>query len=156
MYFRTQYDEPIKVQKFFEEPSLTDPSFKDECDLTLMIENYKVNRIPLPSVPVQYGFSPTADEYLEAQSMVSELKTAFESLPAEERDNFGNIQNYLKFIGNPDNLKESYERGLIDKSSVDLADVYPDRYVKVNKPSVEPEKPLETTSADVSANTQEG
>lgn len=125
--FRTQYDPTPKVIKHIEGPSLTDPSYGKECDIGFMIENYRVNKIPLPTVNVQYGNSMSADDYLQASQMVAELKTQFESLPSKERDEFGNVENYLKFIGNPDNLKSSYERGLIDRSSVDLSVVYPER-----------------------------
>ena len=113
-----------------------------------MIENYKVNKIPLPTVSVQYGNSPSADDFMKANEMVAELKTQFESLPSYERDRFGTVQNYLQFIGNPANLKESYEKGLIDPNSVDLRDVYPERF------KVQDTIPTEPTSPSVTLPTQ--
>ena len=146
--FSTQYKYPVYSGRIFCKPSLTDQSYRQECDIGFMIENYKVNKIPLPTVSVQYGNSPSADDFMKANEMVAELKTQFESLPSSERDRFGTVQNYLQFIGNPANLKESYEKGLIDPNSVDLRDVYPERF------KVQDTIPTEPTSPSVTLPTQ--
>lgn len=146
--FRTQFSTSLSVGKTFSKPSLTDQSYRQECDIGFMIENYKVNKVPLPTVSVQYGNSPSADDFMKANEMVAELKTQFESLPSSERDRFGTVQNYLQFIGNPANLKESYEKGLIDPNSVDLRDVYPERF------KVQDTIPTEPTGPSVTIPTQ--
>lgn len=122
------FDDTNTVVYKSDKPSLTDPSFTKESDIGYLIEQYRVNRIPLPTVNVQYGTSPTADEYTKAMEMVASLKSQFELLPSNVRDRFQTVQNYLEFIGNPSNLRESYEKGYIDPSTVDLSVVYPERY----------------------------
>ena len=142
MKFRTAYTTYERKIKTSDKPSLTDESFKDNCDISLMIERFKVNKIPPRTVNISYGYSPTAEDVANAQLLLAEVKTNFESLPSKIRDEFdNNVENYLNYISDASNLRDCYERGLIDRSSVSLEQVYPERFQTVVEPSVPVEPP---------------
>lgn len=127
--FQTAYTATKRVITTSDNPSLTDESFADECNISLMIEKYRVSKIPPRTVDVSYGHSPTIEDYQKAQYLLAEVKTNFEGLPSSVRDEFKNdVQNYLEYIGDKANLKDCYERGLINPDSVDLRDIYPERF----------------------------
>lgn len=143
MKFGTAYTPYNRNIKTSDKPSLTDESYKDYCDISLMIERFKVNKIPPRTVDIAYGYSPTAEDVTNAQMLLAEVKSNFEGLPSSIRDEFGNnVQNYLDYISDKSNLKDCYERGLIDRSSVSLEKVYPDRFQPVIEPSQPSEKPM--------------
>lgn len=109
-------------------PSLTDQDKKDECDLNFVMSQYVRNGKPLPYVNATYADTTNpnlAKEYIDALAMVAEHSSNFEQLPAKDRERFGNVTKYLEFISNPMNLKESYDKGYIDRSTVDINLVYP-------------------------------
>lgn len=124
--FLTAFDNFPRKKLSSELPSFTDETFKDECDISLMIEKYRVNRIPPRTVNVSYGNSPTAEDYENAKFVLAECKSNFECLPSDIRDEFDNdISKYLNYISDETNIKDCYERGLVDPSSVPLASLYP-------------------------------
>lgn len=154
--FITQYQSYERKIKTSDKPSLTDESFKDECDISLIIERFKVNKIPPRTVNIAYGYSPTVEDLQNAQYIMAETKSNFEALPSKIRDEFGNdVSNYLAYISDSANLKDCYERGLIDRSSVSLEMVYPDRFKVENLPSgdvqlptVEPSVPSQNVATE--------
>lgn len=140
--FITQYHSYERNIKKSDKPSLTDESFKDECDISLIIERFKVNKIPPKTVNIAFGYSPTVEDLQNAQYIMAETKSNFEALPSKTRDEFGNdVSNYLAYISDKANLKDCYERGLIDRSSVSIDLVYPERYQKQNLPSGDVQTP---------------
>lgn len=146
--FITQYQPHERNIKKSDKPSLTDESFKDECDISLMIERYKVNKIPPRTVNIAYGYSPTVDDIQHAQMLLAATKSNFEGLPSKIRDEFGNnVENYLAYISDKANLKDCYERGLIDRSSVSIEIVYPERFQNHSSPSGEAQGPSVEPSA---------
>lgn len=122
------YSEPVS-----EKPSLTDESFKQECDIDFIISNFVQRGIEPPEHQVQYGKQFTSADFEKSLATITECKSAFECLPAIEKEKFNNsVTNFLDFISNPVNLKVSYEKGYIDPQSVNIEDVYPERFVKEN------------------------
>lgn len=139
--FQTAYTSTKRVITTSDNPSLTDESFADECNISMMIEKYRVSKIPPRTVDVSYGHSPTIEDFQNAQYLLAEVKSNFEGLPSSIRDEFKNdVQNYLEYIGDKANLKDCYERGLINPDSVDLRDIYPERF----------ETSIQESSTDVS------
>ncbi len=133
MKFKTKYETIGRTifQPKSEKPSLTDESFKQECDIDFIISNYVQRGIEPPVHSVDYGKQYTSEDFLKSMDMVSEVKSAFETLPAIEKERFNNsVTNYLDFISDPKNLRESYEKGYINRDTVDVSDVYPERYKK--------------------------
>ena len=137
--FLTQYSTKKKVAITFKEPSLTDQSYKDDCDLGFIIVNYVSKGIPLPQSTMNYQDCTTVQDFESAMQLVAEAKSNFEQLPSKDRDRFGSVENYLDFISRSENLKESYEKGYIDPSTVDLKDVYPETYETVSPDVVKPD-----------------
>lgn len=137
--FNTSYSTTNRLISTSTEPSLVDETFSDECDISLMIDKYRMSKIPPRTVDISYGYSPTPEDFQNAQYLLAEVKTNFEKLPSSERDKFGNdVQAYLSYISDNKNLKDCYERGLINPDSVDLRQIYPERFeTLVQEPSKE-------------------
>ena len=141
--FYTQYDTPKDVSITFNEPSLTEQCYKDECSIDFIVANYvKTGIDPNEGKKMSYIDCTTVQDFESAQNLIAETKSMFYDLPATIRDEFQTIDNYLEYVSNPANLKDSYERNLIDQSSVDLKDVYPERYSS----SPELQETLQTTT----------
>lgn len=137
------------VVKKFKKPSLTDQSFKQECDIGYIIEScLRTGQVPQgPSA--SYLDCTSVSDYQTAMQVVAQCKSDFECLPSKIRDEFKNVENYLEYIGNPSNLKDCYERGLIDPSSVTedvLKQLYPERYNVVSATAATPAEPVNSSS----------
>lgn len=133
MKFKTKYETIGKTifQPKSDKPSLTDESYKQECDIDFIISNFVQRGIEPPEHQVDYGKQYTSEDFIKSMEMVAEVKSAYECLPAIEKERFNNsVTNYLDFISDPKNLKESYEKGYINPDSVDVSDIYPDRFRK--------------------------
>lgn len=154
--FKLPYSKNERVSIKFENPSLTDQSFKQECDIGFIIENF-VKTGTQPDSTMNFMDCTTVKSYEESMQLVAEANSNFENLPAKIRDEFKTVTNYLAYISDVKNLKDSYERGLIDRGSVDLADVYPEQYKQqiVNTDQVtassSTETPKKTESVDVTS-----
>lgn len=135
MKFKTPYRERERTSLTFEEPSLTEQDFKDECDIGKIIESYvRTGQLPAQSQP-SYIDCTQVQDYESAQMLIAEVNSQFNSLPATDRERFVNVKNYLNFVANPDNLRECYEKNYINRDTVDIAQVYPERYQpEVKKP----------------------
>lgn len=132
-----------RVSMSFSQPSLTEQSYKDECDIDFIISNFvKTGIDPNEGKKMSFVDCTQVKDFQDAQNIVAETKSMFHSLPAVVRDEFGTVENYLEYVSNPQNLKDCYERELIDPSSVDVKDVYPEKYIEqpkvVESPVVEP------------------
>lgn len=138
MKFKNAYSDSKKVVFNCTNPSLTDQSFKHECDIGFIIENYAKMGKSFDNSNLNYYDCTSVKDFQEAQLIVAEAKSNFEQLPSKDRDRFKTVENYLEFVSNQANLKESYEKGYIDRGSVDIADVYPERYKVVETPVNEP------------------
>lgn len=125
--FKTPYQQQERHQVKFEGISLTDQSFKQECDIGFIIENF-VKTGTAPDSSMSFVDCTTVQKFEDAMQIVAEAKSNFEQLPSSIRDEFKTVTNYLSYISNPANLKDSYERGLIDRSTVNLEAVYPELY----------------------------
>lgn len=113
-------------------PSLTDQDKKDECDLNFVMAQYVKTGKPLPCVNATYADTTNpnlAKDYIDALAIVADHSSNFEQLPAKDRERFGNVTNYLEFISNPANLKESYTKGYIDRSTVAEEVIFPERFI---------------------------
>lgn len=117
MKFKTPYETMKRVQIEFLLPSKTDVSQKDDADINYIIERY-VRTGELPTSPMQYLDCTTVQDFQEAAFTVAECNTAFEQLPSKVRDEFKTVANYLEYIGNPDNVQDCVNRGLINPDSV--------------------------------------
>lgn len=119
-----------RLQVSFEQPSKTEQVYKDECSIDFIISNYvKTGIDPREGRKMSYVDCTKVSDFQTAQQLVADTKTMFYSLPAEVRDEFKTIDNYLGYVSDPANLKDCYERNLIDQSTVDRKDIYPDEWI---------------------------
>lgn len=105
-----------RVQIFFDEPSLTQQHFKDECDVNHILGKYSVDAIAQHAelYKGQYGDFSDIPDYQCALNRVLEADEAFMSLPANVRVKFDNDPGkFLEFVDNPANKDEMKSLGLL-------------------------------------------
>lgn len=99
-----------------EDESLTDQSFKEECDINTIVEQFGITG-QLPTdvrVPLEGDFTTVVD-YQTALNMVREADAAFMEMPANVRERFGNDPGkFVEFASDPANLEECRKLGLAD------------------------------------------
>lgn len=106
----------VHVYALHDPVSLTKQSFKDECDINVLMRRYQQSGI-LPSAD---GREPryidtTAADYQEAMFMVAEAKSKFAELPSGMRERFKNDpKRMLEFLEDPKNRDEAVAMGLVN------------------------------------------
>lgn len=129
---------PVGIE--FPAEGRTKQSFKDECDINVIMARYQATgllehvRDALP----QFLDVTEMPDYQSAMDTVAQAKSLFASLPSAIRDRFDNDpRKLLEFVHDPKNLDESITLGFIDKARLKAAD----------KPEGIPEAPLTKSSA---------
>lgn len=144
MKFLTQYISTDRKVYKSNGPDMTDPSYLNETDISLMIDRFRKTKIPPRMIDIAYGHSPTAEEFENARMLIAEVHSNFYNLDANTKEMFNNDPSlYLEFISKEENLKESYEKGLIDRSSID-----PSIFIPPIETPVTPEGPVVKTEGD--------
>lgn len=105
------------------EPTLTDQSFIEECDINTIVENFGLTGM-LPQnlqVPTSGDFSDALD-YQQSLNLLIMANRAFMELPANVRSRFGNdAQEFVRFASDPENLDACRELGLAPPKKVPSA-----------------------------------
>ncbi len=99
----------------FDEPSLTQQHFKDECDINNIMRRFKQTGIA-PQLDTTQFFYGDFDEFdfHAAQNTLIEAEDRFMMLPAETRKRFGNDPGaLLSFVHDEKNYNEAVSLGLI-------------------------------------------
>nr|QJB21017.1 MAG: internal scaffolding protein [Microvirus sp.] len=100
--------------------SVTQQSFKDECDINILLAKFAVTG-QLPDnvrVPQFVDFEDTFD-FQSSMNVLRAAEEAFASMPANVRDRFANDPGRLvEFANNPDNYDEAVRLGLAIKRPV--------------------------------------
>lgn len=119
--FYTLYNPAPKQGLEFTEPSLTDQSFKDECDMGKLIDRYNKTGFfynPLamhgqkPRAPMFEDFSDVPT-FQEAQEVIARSQAQFEALPSKVRDFFDNDPALmLAFVNDPKNYDKCVDLGI--------------------------------------------
>lgn len=103
---------------YFDEPSLTVQSSKDECDINNILKRYKDTGVITHVKDFQGVFADVSElpaDYQSSLNLVSRAKEAFEALPAHVRDRFRNDPGaFYRFAIDPSNLKEMVDLGLAE------------------------------------------
>lgn len=121
MEFRTSYgfrgEHPGLV---FSEPSMTKQSFKDECDINVILARYENTGMYYDPLTTRGSRAPMFDDftavpdYMESQNFVIQAGELFDALPSRLRRRFDNSPALLlEFLSNPDNAAEAAALGLI-------------------------------------------
>lgn len=112
---------------FKDSPSMTEQCHKDECKIQNIMRKYKKTGVlnHVSQYQGTYMDMATAPDYTEAQNIIAEAKSMFETVPSHIRTQFNNdASQYLDFMQNPENRKEIEALGL-DASHLPKAPVEP-------------------------------
>lgn len=116
MKFFTRFSPPKSEGVEFNEPSMTEQHFKDECDINSIIAKYKQTGI-LPVGDRQPLFGDFAEFPTDLQSsmkMYDEAQERFLQIPSEIRKEFGNDPAQLiAWLQDEKNHAKAVEFGLI-------------------------------------------
>lgn len=101
----------------FPEHGRTKQSFKDECDINVIMRRFEqTGELPLNQRPMLFGDCPDLD-FQGAMQTVVEAKERFLALPSAIRDRFANDpQRLLNFINDERNRDEAIALGLVRKA----------------------------------------
>lgn len=110
----TEYDPPKSAGiDCSGEPSLTKQSFREECDINVVLDRYGAGPANGAGTPAMFGDFARVPDYLEAQSILLDASSRFASLPAKVRDRFRNSpEEFLAFVGDAKNQDEAVALGL--------------------------------------------
>jgi len=112
-YIHSLYDKPDDPGISFDEPSLTQQHFQDECDLNQIMERALATGEMPPSRPTFYGDFTDIGDYQSTLEEIQRAQNEFMAMPAEIRDYFHNDPALmLDFIQNPANLETGRKLGL--------------------------------------------
>lgn len=109
-----------RVQKLFTQGSRTKQSFRNECDINLIMKKFaKVQGTEFLTrfngyVGGQFGDFSTVTDYRSAIEQVRSAEDVFMRLPAVVRKQFDhNAASFLDFVQNPANAGELVKMGLV-------------------------------------------
>lgn len=107
-----------RVYTDHQSPVMTDQSFKDQCDVNLILKKYKTTGVitHLNRAKGTYLDLTNAPDYQTSLDTVIKAQDAFMTLPAEIRERFGNDPSRLiTFLSDPKNNEEGIKLGLLEK-----------------------------------------
>ena len=118
--FYTSYEPPPQVDYSNHEPSLTQQSFAEECDINNIVARYVTTGVlgdPLavPTNSPQYGDFTSVADFHVAQTIIAEATQMFDLLPASIRKRFENDPaQLLAFMEDDSNREEAIKLGLVN------------------------------------------
>lgn len=111
----------MSVKKVFNRPSLTKQSFKDECDINVIMRRFRkvqgadyLNRYQ-GYLDGQFGDFSDVQDYRTAIDQIQQARGVFDALPSKVRSRFENDPaQFLDFVHNPANRDELVSMGLAE------------------------------------------
>ena len=99
------------------------PEFKDECDINNTMKRFEQTGV-LPDAGYKepmYLDCTSVPDFISAQKVVAKVNQQFEGMSAEIQNKFGNAENMLDWVSNPENEEEAVKLGLLtsDKSKTE-------------------------------------
>lgn len=120
--YRSRITPRVRVTVPVDPVSKTKQSFKDECDINVIMRRYEATGI-LPGMERMAGaryVDCTGADFQAAQMLVASAKSMFNELPSRIRDRFGNDpQKLMEFLEDGRNLEEARELGLARPEAVE-------------------------------------
>ncbi len=114
MDVRSVYARGPRVRIRFPKKGRTKQSFKDECDINLIMAKYqKTGALAhFNKFSASYGFA-TSEDFASAMRTVTIAQDMFDGLPSSIRNRFANDPSqFLEFVQGADNREEAIELGL--------------------------------------------
>ncbi|AXH75659.1 MAG: internal scaffolding protein [Microviridae sp.] len=108
----------VRVYQFYDPdaPSMTDPSFRDQCDINRIVARYRNSNVPLPAVPPHYQYIDALQvpDFAAVQQTVVDARRAFDALDARIRARFAHDPAQLiAFVADERNYDEALVLGLV-------------------------------------------
>lgn len=121
---KSNYSSKLKITISFPSDSLhTKQSFKDECDINLLMSRYMENG-QLPNIneaAPQYLDVSEGYDYQAAMEYIAGANSLFQELPSSIRNRFENDPGaFIEFCSNENNRLELTEMGLLRPPTPDL------------------------------------
>lgn len=103
---------------FRDEPSKTQQSHRDACDINLLVKRWRQGSEEFPEGGrLAYGDFTNADDYLAARNRIIDAQQAFNTLPSRIRARFAHRpEALLAFLADPANEAEARELGLLEEA----------------------------------------
>jgi len=120
MEFQNVYSTPFRGSDLeCLDPSLAQQQFKDEVDINVLLERFKVTgQLPQGVVLPSYGDFSAVVDFRSAQEALRRAKDSFMALPASLRERFRNdLQELLEFVSDEKNRDEAVRLGLVPAPS---------------------------------------
>lgn len=114
MTFTKQSTARAETDIIFTEESMTEQSHKDECDIHNILRKYEKTGMITHTNQYAgtYGDFTNALDFQEAQNVIAEAASMFETVPSKIREQFDNDPaQFLDFIQNDDNREQIEEMG---------------------------------------------
>lgn len=119
--FRHAYSPQLRTPFDNRGPSATKQSFKDECDINIIMGRYLKTGVLdfVTKHQPRYEDLSQAADYQQAMLIVAESRSMFEDLPSHIRTQFENDPaKFLDFVHNPENRPQMAELGLLRPGAV--------------------------------------
>ena len=96
--------------------SMTQQSFKDECDINVILRRFAVTGELPENVRVpQYQEFDGVFDFQTAMNLVRTSQEAFEAMPATVRERFNNDPaRFMDFVNDADNYDEALKMGIVN------------------------------------------
>lgn len=114
MTFSTHKRKRVAIT-FDHELDMCEQAHKDECDMHFILRKQKKTGIlnHTNQYAGTYGDFSTTPEYQEAQNLIADAASMFETVPAFIRAQFNNdAMQFVEFMQNPKNREDMHELGL--------------------------------------------
>lgn len=114
--FKSAYSPKERVFTILSGKTLTQQHSKNECDINQILKKYRKTGLldHVNTYQGKYDDLSQPIDYQTALNVVINAKNSFDSLPSNIRKKFDNEPaKFLDFVGNPDNLDEMREMGLM-------------------------------------------
>lgn len=116
MKFRSYYDygEPEQGLSFVDSVDATHQSFKDECDINVIVRRNGIAQIyeNMPIIDDLYADITSIPDFHTAQNVVLAANDSFAQLSPDVRSRFADVSELLDFLSDERNRDEAESLGL--------------------------------------------
>lgn len=135
MQFATRYAPPDSPSITFEQPSMTDGSFKSECDINNIVQRcLQTGVVPTVQGGIYGDFADLPNDLQSSYALIEEAGNRFMQLSSDVRKEFNNDpMQLLQFLQNPANKQRAGELGLIDLPAAPTVSVVQPEETNVSK-----------------------
>lgn len=145
MTFRSQKQKRVSIE-FDHELDMCEQAHKDECDMHVILRKQKKTGIlnHTNQYAGTYGDFSSAPEYQEAQNLIADAASMFETVPAFIRAQFNNdAMQFVEFMQNNKNIEDIEAMGLDSSHLTPPKPLQEDLKTTEGQTKPKPQKPRE-------------